>query len=102
MKKMAKKFVNFVTPSTSRDARSSSSSNQGGRVAYEEFTFDLPRHAEVKHAKWPSEDFVRDTGIKDDFDSFIRKASLENFMGLRPYCISEFVKSFHATHCLSS
>lgn len=71
MKKAAKKFVNFLTPYTSRETRSSSSSHQKGRVAYEEFSFDLPHHAKVNPAMWPCDTLMMQASILEDFDSYL-------------------------------
>lgn len=62
----------------------SSSSGQEGIVAYEEFTFKLPRFTKVKSAKWPCKIFMRNTGIKEEFKIFAANIGLMDFLAI-PY-----------------
>ena len=39
-----------------------------------------PRKAEVWSCEWPSEDFMVNTCIKDEFDAYVRNAELEDFL----------------------
>ena len=39
-----------------------------------------PREADVRPCEWPSEEFMVNAGIKDEFDAYVRNADLEDFM----------------------
>ena len=39
-----------------------------------------PREAEVRSCEWPSEEFMVNAGIKDEFDTYVRNADLEDFI----------------------
>ena len=40
-----------------------------------------PRDAEVRAScEWPSDDFMVNAGIKDEFDAYVRNADLEDFL----------------------
>ena len=39
-----------------------------------------PREAEVRSCEWPSEEFMVNAGIKDEFDTYVCNADLEDFM----------------------
>ena len=39
-----------------------------------------PRDAEVQACEWPSDDFLVNAGIKDEFDAYVRNADLEDFL----------------------
>ena len=57
-----------------------SSTNKGPRRAMREQDDEPPREAEVWSCEWPSEEFMLNTGIKDEFDTYVRNADLEDFM----------------------
>ena len=39
-----------------------------------------PRDAEVRACEWPSDDFMVNACIKDEFDAYVRNADLEDFL----------------------
>ena len=41
---------------------------------------ELPSDAEVRACEWPSDDFMINAGIKDEFDAYVRNADLEDFL----------------------
>ena len=57
-----------------------SSKKQGPRPAIREPDYELPREAQVRPCEWPSEDFMVQAGIKDEFDAYVRNADLEDFL----------------------
>ena len=42
--------------------------------------YNLPRTAEVRPGEWPSDDFLREAGIYDDFYSLAENAGLTDFL----------------------
>ena len=42
--------------------------------------YNLPRTAEVRPCEWPSDDFLREAGIYDDFYSLAENAGLTDFL----------------------
>ena len=57
-----------------------SSRKQGPRLAMREQDDEPPREADVRPCEWPSEEFMVQAGIKDEFDAYVRNADLEDFM----------------------
>ena len=57
-----------------------SSWKQGPRPAIREPDNELPREAQVRPCEWPSEDFMVQAGIKDEFDAYVCNANLESFV----------------------
>mgnify|MGYP005843040339 FL=1 len=57
-----------------------SSVKKGPRIAMREQDDEPPREAEVRSCEWPSEQFMVNAGIKDEFDTYVRNADLEDFM----------------------
>ena len=57
-----------------------SSKKQAPRLAIREPYYELPREAQVWPCEWPSEDFMVQAGIKEEFDAYVRNAELEGFM----------------------
>ena len=41
---------------------------------------ELSRDAEVGACEWPSDNFMVNAGIKDEFDACVRNADLEDFL----------------------
>ena len=46
-----------------------SSIKKGPKLAMREQDDELPRDAEVRACEWPSDDFMVNAGIKDEFDA---------------------------------
>ena len=57
-----------------------SSRKQGPRPAMRELDDEPPRDAQVRPCEWPSEDFMVQAGIKEEFDVYVRNADLESFV----------------------
>ena len=57
-----------------------SSRKQGSRLAIREPDNELPREAQVRPCEWPSEEFMVQAGIRDEFDAYVRNADLEDFV----------------------
>ena len=57
-----------------------SSRKQGPRLAIRESDNEPRREAQVGPCEWPSEEFMVKAGIKDEFDTYVRNADLEDFM----------------------
>ena len=57
-----------------------SSRKKGPRLAMHEQDDEPPREAEVRTCEWPSEEFMVNAGIKDEFDTYVRNADLEDFI----------------------
>ena len=57
-----------------------SSRKQGPRLAIREPDNELPTEAQVRPCEWPSEEFMVQEGIKDEFDTYVCNADLEDFM----------------------
>ena len=56
-----------------------SSRKQGPRRAIRELDNEPPRDAQVRPCEWPSEDFMVQAGIKEEFDAYVRNTDLESF-----------------------
>ena len=56
-----------------------SSTKIGPRRAMREQDDEPPREAEVRSCEWPSEKFLVQSGIKDEFDAYVRNADLVSF-----------------------
>ena len=54
-----------------------SSRKQGPRPTIRASDHELPREAQVWPCEWPSEDFMVQAGIKEEFDAYVRNAELE-------------------------
>ena len=59
---------------------SSRSSNDKQNEENKKPKYNLPRTAEVRPCVWPSNDFLRATGIYDDFYELAESASLTDFL----------------------
>ena len=57
-----------------------SSRKQGPRLAIRESDDEPPRDAQVRPCECPSEEFMVQAGIKEEFDAYVRNADLEDFM----------------------
>ena len=57
-----------------------SSRKQGPRLAIREPDNELPREAQVRPCAWPSEEFMVQASIKDEFDAYVRNTDLESFV----------------------
>ena len=57
-----------------------SSRKKGPRRAIREQDDEPPREAGMRPCEWPSEEFMVNAGIKDEFDAYVRNADLEDFM----------------------
>ena len=53
---------------------------KGLRLAMREQDDELPRDTEVRACEWPSDDFMVNAGINDEFDAYVRNADLEDFL----------------------
>ena len=56
-----------------------SSRKQGPRPTIREADNELPREAQVRPCEWPSEEFMVQARIKDEFDAYVCNADLESF-----------------------
>ena len=78
-----------------------SSINKGPRRAMREQDDEPPRYSEVRACEWPSEEFMVNAGIKDEFDTYVRNADLEDFMQDKCpqyyYLTDSFVRRFKFT-----
>ena len=57
-----------------------SSTKRGLRRAMREQDDEPPREAEVRACEWPSEEFMVNAGIKDEFDAYVCNADLADFI----------------------
>ena len=57
-----------------------SSRKQGPRLTIREPDSELPRDAQVRPCEWPSEEFMVQAGIKDEFEAYVCNADLEDFL----------------------
>ena len=75
-----------------------SSSKKGPRHAMREKDDGPPREAEVQSCEWPSEKFMVNTGIKDEFDVYVHNTNLESFVSDKcqqyRYLTDSFVRRF--------
>ena len=83
-----------------------SSRKQGPRPAIREPDNELPREAQVRPCKWPSEEFMVHAGIKDEFDAYVRNADLKNFEADKcrqyHYLTDSFVRRFEFSSSCNS
>ena len=56
------------------------SRKQGPRPAIRETDHEPPREAQVRPCEWPSENFMVQAGIKEEFEAYVRNAELEGFV----------------------
>ena len=56
-----------------------SSRKQGPRPAIHNADEEPPRDAQVQPCEWSSEEFMVRTGIKEEFEAYVRNADLESF-----------------------
>ena len=57
-----------------------SSSKRVPRLAIREPDPYQPKNAQVQPCEWLSNEFMIDTGFKDEFDTFVHNARLEEFI----------------------
>ena len=57
-----------------------SSRKKGPRIAIREQDVNLSRDANVRACEWPSDDFMVEAGFKDEFDTYVCNAELEDFL----------------------
>ena len=55
------------------------SRKQGPRLAMRDADEEPPRDAPVRPCEWPSENFMNQTGIEEEFSTYLRNAGLEDF-----------------------
>ena len=83
-----------------------SSKKQGPRPAIREPDNELPREAQVRPCEWPSENFMVQAGIKDEFDAYVRNVELEGFVSDKcsqyQYLTDSFVRRFKFTSSRNS
>ena len=56
-----------------------SSRKQGPRLAIREPDDEPPREAQVRACEWPSEDFMDQAGIKEEFNAYLCNPDLVSF-----------------------
>ena len=56
-----------------------SSRKQGPRLAIRDANEEPPRDALVRPCEWPSENFMNQVGIKEEFSTYLSNAGLEDF-----------------------
>ena len=56
-----------------------SSRKQGPRLAIRDADEEPPRDAPVRPCEWPSENFMNQVGIKEEFSAYLSNAGLEDF-----------------------
>ena len=54
------------------------SRKQGPRLAIRDADEEPPRDAPVRPCEWPSENFMNQVGIKEEFSAYVRNANLES------------------------
>ena len=78
-----------------------SSRKQEPRLAIREPDDEPLREAQVRPCEWPSEDFMVQADIKNEFDAYVRNAELEGFMSDKCpqyyYLTDSFVRRFKFT-----
>ena len=83
-----------------------SSRKQGPRPAMREPDDEPPRDAQVRPCEWPSEDFMVQAGIKEEFDAYVRNADFESFMAHKcrqyHYLTDSFVRRFEFSSSCNS
>ena len=55
------------------------SRKQGPRLAMHDADDEPPRDAPVRPCEWPSENFMDQAGIKEEFNAYLRNADLVSF-----------------------
>ena len=79
---------------------------RGPRCAMREQDDEPPREAEVRPCELPSEEFMVNTCIKDEFDAYVRNADLEDFIQDKcpQYCqlTDSFMRRFKYTSSRNS
>ena len=53
---------------------------KGPRIAIHEQDVELLRDADVRACEWPSDNFMVEAGFKEEFDTFVHNAELEDFL----------------------
>ena len=56
-----------------------SSRKQAPRITIRDADEEPPRDAQVRPCGWPSEDFMVQAGINEEFEAYVRSADLESF-----------------------
>ena len=78
-----------------------SSRKQGPRLAIRESDDEPLREAQVRPCEWPLQEFMVQTGIKDEFDAYMRNANLEDMVSDKcwqyHYLTDSFVRRFKFT-----
>ena len=78
-----------------------SSRKQGPRLAMRDGDEEPPRDTLVRPCEWPSENFMNQVGIKEEFYAYVRNAGLEDFKADKcphyRYLTSSFVGRFDFT-----
>ena len=71
---------------------------QGSSLAIREPDDEPPREDQMRPCEWPSEEFMVQVGIKDEFDAYMRNADLEDFVSDKcqqyHYLTDSFVRRF--------
>ena len=83
-----------------------SSRKQEPRLAIREPDNEPPREAQERPCEWPSEEFLVQAGIKDEFDTYMCNSDLEDFMSYKclqyHYLTDSFVRRFKSTSSRNS
>ena len=83
-----------------------SSRKQEPRLAVRELDDEPPREAQVRPCGWPSEEFMVQADIKDEFDAYVRNTDLESFVSDKcrqyRYLTDSFVRRFKFTSSRNS
>ena len=83
-----------------------SSRKQGPRPAIRDADDEPPREAQVWPCEWPSEEFLVQASIKEEFDAYVRNADLESFVPDKCrqyiYLTDSFVRRFKFTSSRNS
>ena len=76
-----------------------SSKKQGPRLAMRDADEEPPRNAPVRPCEWPSENFMDQAVIKEEFEAYVRNADLESLVEdkcCRYYYLTDsFVRRFN-------
>ena len=82
------------------------SRKQGPRPSMREPDDEPPRDTQVRPCEWPSEDFMVQAGIKEEFDAYVCNADLESFEADKCrqylYLTDSFVRRFKFTSSRNS
>lgn len=83
-----------------------SSRKKGPRLAIREQDDKPPKEVDVQPCEWPSEQFMVEVGIKDEFDEYVHNADLDEFMQDKcpqyQYLTDSFVRRFKFTSSRNS